>query len=157
MHPPQNQYSKKNIWLSGYKSLPFALKDILLYQGIVMTYLRIHTKYHPRETRIPWKHIVCFFFWKWKALQSNPKSQIPIVPNLIFDVTCCMLQICLAGHIQSLKYIILPWCLFFATIFITRVLHFYFNWMKQCDICPSYFSFISEISKTLVSARFPWC
>lgn len=46
-----------------------------------------------------------FLLQKWKALQSNPKSQIPIVPNLIFDAMCCMLQICLGGYRHSLKYI----------------------------------------------------
>lgn len=40
----------------------------------------------------------CLFpFWKWKRLQSNPKSQIPIVSNLFFSATCCMVQICLAA------------------------------------------------------------
>lgn len=68
-------FREKNIWLSGCRGLPFALKDILLYQGIVMTYLRIHTKYHLRETGIPWKHIVWFFFENEKHCKAIQKAK----------------------------------------------------------------------------------
>lgn len=37
-----------------------------------------------------------FLSWKWIALQSNPKSRIPVVSNLFFDATYCVLQTCLA-------------------------------------------------------------
>lgn len=67
---------------------------IFTFQWIVMTYLRIHTKYHPKKVWIPWKQA----FGKWKAPQSYPKSQSPspVVSNLFFDATCCKLQMCLA-------------------------------------------------------------
>jgi hypothetical protein len=70
----------------------------------VTKYLRIHTKYCPWESRITWKHTVCFLFKNEKHRKIIQKGQIPAVSNMFFDATCCMFQMCLACWRHSVKH-----------------------------------------------------
>lgn len=106
---PKHQYTKRNMQLSGYRHWPFALKDILLYQWIVMTHLRVHTKCHPKEAGIPWKQTFILQKKKKKKSCRVIQSQSPIASNLFFDTICYKHQ-----QVYSLKYIPLtimsPFC-----------------------------------------------
>lgn len=133
---------------------PSLLKEILLHPGVGMTYLRIHTKYHPRESGIPWKHIVCFLFKNEKRCKVIQK-----VKFLHFLTSFLMLHVAYSQRVQHAKDFdemnTSYHDVFLTTTFMAS--QFCFSCIKQREVCLCYSSLLSEVSIMPVYARFSLC